>query len=177
SETRINHDRRIRHHRLRRVRRAPGGRRGHRGHAGVAAGPDRPEAGPPAGRRHHRRRLAWSRHGRHALAARPHLGLPQARRCGTAAERVDTRRARAPGREGGGGRIAFLCIVYTAVVVVLFKLKILRPRPYPIAWVAVAGVLLVGGVVVAWALCAPMSRRVVTTQYVVQLVSYVKGHV
>jgi multidrug resistance efflux pump len=73
--------------------------------------------------------------------------------------------------------IAFLCIVYTAVVVVLFKLKVLRPRPYPIAWVAVAGVLLIGGVVVVWALSAPMSKRVVTTQYVVQLVPYVKGQV
>ncbi len=73
--------------------------------------------------------------------------------------------------------IAFLCIVYTAVVVVLFKLKILKPRPYPIAWVAVAGVLIIGGVVVVWALSAPMSARVVTTQYVVQLVPYVKGQV
>jgi multidrug resistance efflux pump len=73
--------------------------------------------------------------------------------------------------------IAFLCIVYTTIVVVLFKLKVLRPRPFPIAWVAVAGVLLIGGVVVAWFLCSPMSARVVTTQYVVQLVSYVKGKV
>jgi multidrug resistance efflux pump len=70
-----------------------------------------------------------------------------------------------------------LCIVYTALVVLLFKFKLLKPRPYPIAWVAVAGVLLIGGVVVAWHLYAPMSTRVVTTQYVVQLVSLVKGHV
>jgi multidrug resistance efflux pump len=73
--------------------------------------------------------------------------------------------------------IAMLVIVYTAVVVVLFKLKLLKPRPFPIAWVAVAGVLLIGGVVVVWTLSAPMSKRVVTTQYVIQLVPYVKGQV
>src|SRR5262245_50717579 len=73
--------------------------------------------------------------------------------------------------------IAFLTLIYTAVVVVLFKFKVLKPRPYPIAGVAVAGLLIIGGVVVAWFLCAPMSSRVVTTQYVVQLVPYVKGQV
>jgi multidrug resistance efflux pump len=73
--------------------------------------------------------------------------------------------------------IAFLCIVYTAVVVLLFKLKLLKPRPFPIAWVIVAGVLLIGGVFVFWMQCAPMSAKVVTTQYVVQLVPYVKGQI
>jgi multidrug resistance efflux pump len=73
--------------------------------------------------------------------------------------------------------IAFLVIVYTAIVIVLFKMKILAPRPFPIAWVAVAGVFIIGAVVVGWTLCSPMSKRVVTTQYVVQLVSYVKGQV
>jgi multidrug resistance efflux pump len=73
--------------------------------------------------------------------------------------------------------IAFLLIVYTGVVLVLFKLKILRPRPYPIAGVAVAGALIIGGVFVAWMLCAPLSPKVVTTQYVIQLVPYVKGQV
>jgi multidrug resistance efflux pump len=73
--------------------------------------------------------------------------------------------------------VTVLCIIYTALVALLFKFKLLKLRPYPIAWVAVGGILLIGGVVVAWHLCAPMSSRVVTTQYVVQLVSYVKGHV
>jgi multidrug resistance efflux pump len=36
---------------------------------------------------------------------------------------------------------------------------------------------MIGGVVVVWVQCAPMSKRVVTTQYVVQLVPYVKGQV
>jgi multidrug resistance efflux pump len=73
--------------------------------------------------------------------------------------------------------IAFLLTMYTTVVLVLFKLKLLKPRPYPIACTIVAGVLIIGGVFVAWMLCAPMSPKVVTTQYVVQLVPYVKGQV
>jgi len=73
--------------------------------------------------------------------------------------------------------IAFLLTVYTAIVLVLFKLKLIKPRPYPIACIVVAGVLTIGGVVVAWMLCAPMSPKVVTVQYVVSLVPYVKGQV
>jgi hypothetical protein len=41
----------------------------------------------------------------------------------------------------------------------------------------VVDALTLGAVVVAWFLCAPMSSRVVTTQYVIQLVPYVKGQV
>jgi multidrug resistance efflux pump len=74
--------------------------------------------------------------------------------------------------------IAFLVTVYAAVVLTLFKLKLLKPRPYPIAIVVLAGVLMLGGVVVAWTQCAPMSGNLVTIQYVVQLVPYnVKGYV
>jgi multidrug resistance efflux pump len=73
--------------------------------------------------------------------------------------------------------VTVLCIIYTAAVVLLFKFKLLKPHPYPIAWVIVAGVLLIGGVVIAWHQFAPMTSRVVTTQYVVQLVPYVKGQV
>src|SRR5258708_33509275 len=73
--------------------------------------------------------------------------------------------------------IAFLTIVYTAIVVVLFKLKLLKPRPAPIAGCVVAGVLILGSVIVAWFLSAPMSSRLVTSLYVVQLVPYVKGQV
>jgi multidrug resistance efflux pump len=72
---------------------------------------------------------------------------------------------------------AFLLTVYTAIVIVLFKLKLLKPRPYPIVNTIVAGILIIGAVLVAWMLCAPMSPKVVTTQYVVQLVPYVKGQV
>jgi multidrug resistance efflux pump len=73
--------------------------------------------------------------------------------------------------------IAILVILYTGVVLVLFKLKLVKPRPFPIAWVVVAGVFLIGGVVVAWTLGAPLSSRVVTWQYVIQLVPYVKGQI
>jgi multidrug resistance efflux pump len=73
--------------------------------------------------------------------------------------------------------ISFLLIVYTGFILVLFKLKLVKPRPFPIAWTVVGGVLIIGGVYVAWMLCAPMSPKVVTTQYVVQLVPYVKGQV
>jgi multidrug resistance efflux pump len=73
--------------------------------------------------------------------------------------------------------VTILIIVYTGIVLVLFKLKLVKPRPYPIACTAVAGVLLIGGVVVVWKLCAPMSSKVVATQYVIQLVPYVKGQV
>jgi multidrug resistance efflux pump len=73
--------------------------------------------------------------------------------------------------------ISFLVIVYTAVVLVLFKMKFVKPRPMPIALMVLVGVLLLGGIIIAWVMCAPMSGRVVTFQYVVQLVPYVKGQV
>jgi multidrug resistance efflux pump len=73
--------------------------------------------------------------------------------------------------------IAFLTIVYTAVVALLFKMKLLKPRPVPIACCVLAGILILGSIVITWFQCAPMSSRVVTSQYVVQLVPYVKGQV
>ena len=73
--------------------------------------------------------------------------------------------------------IAFLIIIYSAVVVVLFKVLHLKPRPYLIACMILAGVLMIGGVVVAWTQSAPLTAQLVTTQYVVQLVPYVKGQV
>jgi multidrug resistance efflux pump len=73
--------------------------------------------------------------------------------------------------------IACLTIIYASVVTILFNFKLVKPRPYPIACAVVAGLLIIGGVVVAWMLCAPVSPQVVTWQYVVQLVPYVKGQV
>ncbi len=73
--------------------------------------------------------------------------------------------------------IAFLLTIYVALVVLLFKLKFVKPKPYPIALVVVAGLFVVGGPAAAWTLCAPVTPRVVTTQYVIQLVPYVKGQV
>ncbi|WP_417749952.1 HlyD family secretion protein [Rosistilla oblonga] len=73
--------------------------------------------------------------------------------------------------------IAFMLTIYVAVVVLLFKMKLVKPNPYPIALILVAGIFVIGGPAVAWTLSAPVSPRVVTTQYVVQLVPYVKGQV
>jgi membrane fusion protein (multidrug efflux system) len=67
--------------------------------------------------------------------------------------------------------IIFLCLLFTAIVV---KLKL---GPKGIAWLGVGFVLPVVIVVAFWHLDAPMSSRVVTTQYVVQLVPYVKGQI
>lgn len=74
--------------------------------------------------------------------------------------------------------ISLLVTIYAAVVLTLFKMKIVKPRPYPIAIVILAGVFMIGGVVVACKQYAPMSGNLVTSQHVVQLIPYnVKGYV
>jgi membrane fusion protein (multidrug efflux system) len=73
--------------------------------------------------------------------------------------------------------IAFLIIVYVAVVLVLFKVLHIKPTAYIIASMIVAGVFMIGGVVVVWTQSAPITDKMVTSQYVVQLVPYVKGQV
>ena len=73
--------------------------------------------------------------------------------------------------------IAFLIIVYTAVVVVLFKYMHIKPTAYIVASVILAGVFMIGGVAVVWTQAAPITDKMVTSQYVVQLVPYVKGQV
>jgi membrane fusion protein (multidrug efflux system) len=73
--------------------------------------------------------------------------------------------------------IAFLVIVYVAVMLVLFKVLHIKPTAYIIASMIVAGVFMIGGVVVVWTQSAPITDKMVTSQYVVQLVPYVKGQV
>jgi len=73
--------------------------------------------------------------------------------------------------------IAMMVIIYTSIVLVLFKFKLVKPRPLPIACIAVVGILAIGGIAAAWFLCAPMSPKMVTAQYVIDLVPYVKGQV
>jgi membrane fusion protein, multidrug efflux system len=73
--------------------------------------------------------------------------------------------------------ISLLVIIYVAVVLVLFKVLRLKPTPYLIAGILVAGIFMIGGVVVAWMQSAPISGTLVTNQYVIQLVPYVKGQV
>ena len=73
--------------------------------------------------------------------------------------------------------IALLLIIYVSIILILFKVLKIKPTAFRIAGIIVGGVLMIGGVVVVWALSAPISERVITTQYVVQLVPYVKGQV
>jgi membrane fusion protein (multidrug efflux system) len=73
--------------------------------------------------------------------------------------------------------IAFLIIVYVAIVLVLFKVLRIRPTAYLIASMILLGVFMIGGVVVVWTQSAPITDKMVTSQYVVQLVPYVKGQV
>src|SRR5262249_12222239 len=67
--------------------------------------------------------------------------------------------------------IMLLCLLFTAIVV---KLKL---GPKGIAWLAIGFGMPIVVLEAFWHLDAPMSGRVVTTQYVVQLVPYVKGQV
>jgi hypothetical protein len=65
--------------------------------------------------------------------------------------------------QAGPTMIAFLVTIYAAAVLTLFKLKLVNPRPYPIAIVILAGVLMIGGVVVTrtqYAPCPAISLRV-----------------
>jgi membrane fusion protein (multidrug efflux system) len=73
--------------------------------------------------------------------------------------------------------IAFLIIIYTGFVLLLFKVLRIRPTAYLIASLVVFGVFMIGGVVVVWTQSAPLTDKMVTSQYVVQLVPYVKGQV
>jgi multidrug resistance efflux pump len=73
--------------------------------------------------------------------------------------------------------IAVLTLIYTAIVMVLFKMKLVKPKPIPIATIVLVGIFLIGGIVVWWLLSAPVSHQVVASQHVVQIVPYVKGQV
>ena len=73
--------------------------------------------------------------------------------------------------------IAFMTIIYVAAILLAFKVLRVPPRPWPIALFAVAGVLMLGTIVVLWTLAAPMSRKTVVTRYVIQIVPYEKGRV
>lgn len=73
--------------------------------------------------------------------------------------------------------IAFITLIYTAFVVVVFIIFKVKPRPYPVALTAAAGVLMIGTVVVLWVPSAPISSQAIVSRYVVQLVPWVKGQV
>lgn len=73
--------------------------------------------------------------------------------------------------------IAFITIFYTVAIVLVFRVLHVKPRPWPIAAFVVAGVILIGGIVVLWTLAAPISERAVVSRYVLQIVPWVKGKV
>jgi multidrug resistance efflux pump len=73
--------------------------------------------------------------------------------------------------------IALITILYVAVIVLVFKVFKVPPRPWPIALFVTAGVLMIGAIVVFWTLAAPISERAVVSRYVIQVVPWVKGKV
>ena len=73
--------------------------------------------------------------------------------------------------------VTAMLILYTVGCYLIFKHQIIKPRPYPIIIAVVIGLAAVGTLVATWFLVAPMSGQVVTQQFVVQLVPYVKGQV
>ncbi len=73
--------------------------------------------------------------------------------------------------------IALITILYVAVIVLVFKVFKVRPRPWPIAGFVTLGALMIGGIVVCWKLAAPISQQAVVSQYVVQIVPWVKGKI
>jgi len=55
--------------------------------------------------------------------------------------------------------IAFLTIIYTGMLLVLFKFLKLKPTPCRVASAIVSGILILGGVIVVWFQAAPMSEK------------------
>src|SRR5260370_36546308 len=73
--------------------------------------------------------------------------------------------------------IAFLIVIYVAAVLVLFKVMHIKPTAYLVASMILVGIFMIGGGVVVWTQAAPITEKMVTSQYVGQLVPYVKGPV
>ena len=78
---------------------------------------------------------------------------------------------------GSDSMISFITILYVVAVALVFKVYKVKPRPWPIALFATAGVLLIGGIVTLWTLAAPLSEQAVVSRYVVQIVPWIKGKV
>jgi multidrug resistance efflux pump len=73
--------------------------------------------------------------------------------------------------------IALITILYVALIVLVFKVFKVPPRPWPIAGFVTLGILIIGAIVVCWTLAAPISQRAVVSRYVIQIVPWVKGKV
>jgi membrane fusion protein, multidrug efflux system len=73
--------------------------------------------------------------------------------------------------------IAIMVVIYVAIVGLLFRVFHIKPTANRIASMFLLGVFMIGSVVVVWTQSAPITDKMVTSQYVVQLVPYVKGQV
>jgi membrane fusion protein (multidrug efflux system) len=73
--------------------------------------------------------------------------------------------------------ISIMIVIYVAIAGLLFRVFQIKPTAYRIASMFLLGIFMIGGVVVVWTQSAPITDKMVTSQYVVQLVPYVKGQV
>jgi multidrug resistance efflux pump len=73
--------------------------------------------------------------------------------------------------------ISIMVVIYVVIAGLLFKVFHIKPTAYRIASMFLLGIFMIGGVVVVWTQSAPITDKMVTSQYVVQLVPYVKGQV
>ncbi len=55
--------------------------------------------------------------------------------------------------------ITFLTILYGVIVVVVFKVFKVPPRPWPIVITVTVGVVMLGGIVILWTVAAPMTAK------------------
>src|SRR5262245_59509343 len=129
-----SHDRHTRHYCVCSIRRNLGGGCGHCCHSGIASMPHRAETRSPGSYLNQRRQFVGRGHTRSALAACFGVGIYEASLRPT----------------GGSTMIAFMLILYSSIVLLLFRCKVIKPGPYPIAIIVVGGMLIIGGVVVVW---------------------------
>lgn len=73
--------------------------------------------------------------------------------------------------------IAIMIVIYVTIAGLLFRVFHIKPTAYRIASMFLLGVFMIGGVVVVWTQSAPITDKMVTSQYVIQLIPYVKGQV
>ncbi|MCO8124190.1 efflux RND transporter periplasmic adaptor subunit [Stieleria sp. TO1_6] len=71
--------------------------------------------------------------------------------------------------------IAVVTILYISLIILIYKILKIRPRPTNIAAMVVLGVLMIGAIVIVWRFSSPMANRLVVGRYTVALVSQVKG--
>ena len=71
--------------------------------------------------------------------------------------------------------IAAFIIIYSAAILIVFKVFKVKPRAVPIATAVSIGVVLIGAIVIGWQFSAPVSKSITVSRYVVQIVPEVTG--